>query len=218
MHRKIPVKNGTFTFDAAWKLADDHSRNSVATSISFSPNPLVCPKCNSITFIQIARVTIGGKDWIWDGDDAERNDVKTKADPKNKIEGNFFVDHFPKNKLFGRCSPYVMDQWLPGLAVIGSNAGKTSIALSKDTPGHQPVPNVKFEFETCAVCADHEPMDYRKAQVLGCIRWGFSFDRTGMPIFADPIGTDSPSPTFVRALEQFHDHYRFTGLPWYLIR
>ena len=91
------------------------------------------------------------------------NQMKTGA--SGAVEAGWFIDHFPGH------GPSLLGHY-PGMQPgIGNN---TRRAYLKDEPGEGGIFDARkgdrYEFETCAVCAD-------TCTVLGCLSWGIEFDR-----------------------------------------
>lgn len=174
----------------------------VSGTVSFTPNAK-CPKCSTIRLVQVVRVyATGGADHKFAGT-AERNrdKVKTKADKKNGIVGNFFVDHFAAKCSKGNaCSIYYRDH-APNShrSRDGSFDGTTGQAASLfDAP--QGPANYVFEFETCARCAD-------TGTYLGCVDWGFTNDAAGTAALTTTAEHFQPSATFRSAIAVFNKFY-----------
>jgi RHS repeat-associated protein len=131
--------------------------------------------CTKVLLVQIARVTEldrkGKRIVHWfkeqDYDPSSqkvhlRNQMKTAA--SGAVQAGWFIDHFPGHGalLLGH---------YPGMQPgVGDN---TREAILSDAPGGgtwEPGKGDRFEFETCAVCADN-------CMILGCLQWGIEFNR-----------------------------------------
>lgn len=203
-------------FDLGLKIeSHPNAKSGMSGTIKFKAYD-TAPDAAKIRLLQISRVEDldTGKEHEWKGDEANRMQVMTKADPKNDVEPGFFVDVIHKNrsqrtaKTDAPVLPYYIDDYPPRLNPNnkdGSKRGKTITEASLwDWPGSKI--KTRFSFETSAKAPD-------TGYVYAALRWGFTL--------SDPVkGTvDSEhataramaSPTFGAATSAFDDFYQNPG-------
>lgn len=191
--------HGLFSADVSWTV-NEFKLDVLRGRIEFTPNDAVV--CPSIRGIQTARVEQAqNQDFHWSGNDAPRNEMKTK-DREQRTPG-FFVDHDPALCKDGKaCSPYYRDSWpnsdesADGFRAAGGSAQAASII-------DYPYGWTQFEeisLETCMVCDE-------TGQVFGCVDWGAIWPAVGERRLHRPKFHEVPSATFWRALRNFQKYY-----------
>lgn len=172
------------------------------------------PDAKSIRLLQVVRdEDLGtGKDYVWTGDEANRNKMMTSADTKAGVEAGYFVDHSaaaatPRTaKADAAVSPYYRDYWPNATkSQDGSKQGKTLKEASLwDFPGSGG--KRRFSFETAAQSVD-------TGYVYATLRWGFTISdpANGTITNENAKAYDFPSGTFGAAVKSFNEFYKNPG-------
>jgi hypothetical protein len=171
---KYPVNEGDFTLKLKTE-SHPNAKSGLSGTIKFRPKE-TAPDSKNIRLMQVAKTTDAatGTDYVWTGDEANRNKTMTRDDKKRGLEGGHFIDRVYKNlharahKTDQRVSPYYIDDYksehLPYNAdghKHGKDIGEASLG---DYPGSDG--NTAFSFETIAKAAD-------TGHVYGTVMWGF---------------------------------------------
>ncbi|HTX74625.1 MAG TPA: hypothetical protein VMD29_00375 [Terracidiphilus sp.] len=199
-----PVRDGAVFASVGWTVDMATGEDVLRGSIAYRPDSRSAGgSCRSIRFVQVARVERSGDvDYDWKDGEANRNLMRTSADPSRGVKEGYFVDHDAfKCSRGGQCSPYFRDYWpSPDESQDGFLDGRS---FAKASLVDYPFGWENFEsitLESCARCADD-------GRFLACVEWGGRWpgrgDRIVLPVRVD----DRPSPTFVDALRRFNAFY-----------
>jgi hypothetical protein len=208
------VKEGTFTLDLKTEShpSPDTARNGMSGTISFKANDKA-PDSTEIKLLQVIRNEDldTGKEYVWTGDDADRNKTMTAKDVS--VEPGFHVDvfHTPGNptprtaKAAAPVSPYYRDYAPNPPTHNGSKKGKAVTEASLwDYPGSRG--KRRFSFETVAKATDTQ-------HVYGTVVWGFTISDAakGTVEKERAVGRDVSLLTTDKAIEKFNEFYRNPG-------
>lgn len=209
---KYPTAGGDFTMDLKTRT-DPTKHVGMEGTIKFKANDKA-PDSPNIRLLQVVKTKslATGKDWIWSGDEANRNKTMTKEDKASGVEGGWFVDHSAAiakqrtKKADAEVLPYYREYW-PNKSVShdGSKQGKTIVESSLWDYPWWPSP-MQFSFETAAKDAD----PHGTGHVYGTVMWGFDVtDATKGKIEHErAVGRDVTLKTTDKAIEAFNEFYR----------
>jgi hypothetical protein len=203
----IRLASGTVVATVSWTVDEEQSSDVLRGGIEYRPNADRPGSCSNIRFIQVAKaVKNGGINYDWEGMEERRNILRTSSQMGPGIRDGYFVDH----KAFtcspgGACSPYFRDHW--------ANARESEDGYQLD--GHTaPASLVDYPFgwdvlerislESCARCVD-------TGQFLGCTEWGAGWPVHGPRTIAPIRVRQTPSKTFLAALQRFEKFYPTSG-------
>jgi len=200
---EVAVHNGKFVVTIKAYVAG--KEYGAFCGVEFVPNAKVCPKCKLIRLIQVTRGTYSSDaPYVWTGDEADHEKGKTREDKKSGIEGSWSIDYRASDCTEGKpCSLYYRDYWPVQGTHDGSTDGSAAVSASL---GDRPIgpAGFKFEFETCARCADD-------GNYYGCVKWGFAStdkDPPGPPTHSPISASDRPTATFNEAVRVFNQFYK----------
>lgn len=207
-----PVNEGTFTLN----LVTEHpagGKNGMKGSIKFKAKD-TAPDSTNIRLYQAVRdEDLGtGKDYVWSGGEAPRNQMQTVADASTGMEAGWFIDHSAasaskRSRLSDPAvSSYYRDYWPNATSSQdGSKAGTTIADASLwDFPGSSG--NRRFSFETVAKATD-------TGHVYGSVFWGFTIKDASKGEVTDELayGRNVTLATTDEALRRFNEYYRNPG-------
>jgi hypothetical protein len=208
-HTAIP--NGTFKMDfTATRLAG--AVTGLDGTIKFTASDRA-PDSKNIRLLQVVRAEDldTGKEHVWTGGEADRNEMMTSLDKDTGVEPGFFVDHraavaSPYTGKGEAVSPYYREYWpFAHHSQDGSKLGKT---ITEASLGDFPRSSGKrrFTFETAAKAAD-------TGYVYATLRWGFTCNdpSPGTVTKEHAVANPEPSATFDAALTEFNEFYRNPG-------
>lgn len=211
-----PKKSLDGQFDLNLKTeSHPNAKSGMSGTIKFTPYD-TAPDAAKIRLLQISRVEDldTGKEHEWKGDEANRMQVMTKADPKNDVDPGFFVDVVHKNrtprtaKTDATVLPYYIDDYPSHLNPNnkdGSKRGKTITEASLwDWPGT--TIRTRFSFETAAKAPD-------TGYVYAALRWGFTLSDPAKGTVDNEYAKARvlASPTLGAAVSAFDDFYQNPG-------
>jgi hypothetical protein len=201
------VKDGTFDVDMKTVSAPG-GENGMSGTIKFTPSA-TAPDSKKIKLLQVVRdedLTAGGE-YVWTGDEADRNKMRTKADTKSGVTEGFFVDHLAKvadPKTDSPVSPYYRTYWPNPGTQDGRKSGKTikEASLSDFPSSHG---NRRFSFETAAKASN----GYHYATLT----WGFTISDAAKGKVEKEYASANraPSKTFGAAVKAFDEFYKDPG-------
>ncbi len=169
---KHPTRGGDFTLNLKTE-SHPGAKSGMSGTIKFKASD-ASPDSDSIRLLQVARDLdlTTGKDYVWTGDEANRNKVMTTAspgvEPGNYVDQSYGTLKPRSKKTDAAISPYYIDYGNSGPAnnYDGSKKGKTIQEASLwDYPGSSG--NRQFSFETVAMASD-------TGHVYGTVMWGFT--------------------------------------------
>jgi hypothetical protein len=207
---KKAVKDGEFDLNLKTE-SHPGAKNGMSGTIKFTASDKA-PDSNNIRLLQVIRNEdlTTGKEYVWTGDEANRNKVMTTA--SKGIDPGFHVDRIPKGlsprakATDPRVSPYYLDNFGAGGGnKDGSKKGKTVKEASLwDYPGSWG--NRRFSFETAAKGAD-------TGYVYATLTWGFTISDAakGKVDTEHADANRSPSATFGAAVKAFNEFYKNPG-------
>jgi hypothetical protein len=210
----VRVDSGTVVAHVSWVSDSDTSYDALRGRIEYLPAPVPGRSCNSIRFVQIARVQRnGGSDYEWTLAESARNLLKTPAAGESGIIAGYYVDHRAAACTFERpCSPYYRDSWAnPRESRDGFQRGhSTAVASLVDYPyGWDTVEQISLE--SCARCVD-------SGAFLGCADWGARWPRQGARDISPIQVHQRPSETFLAALDRFEAFYSGRSSHTHMVR
>lgn len=212
LKKEYKSTDGTFKTDLK---TEGHAgaKNGMSGTIKFTASD-TAPDSTSIRLLQVVRDEDldTGKDYVWTGDEADRNKMMTAADSTTGVQAGFFVDHSaaaaaPRTaKADAAVSPYYRDYW-PNASSSqdGSKAGKSvSEASLWDYPGSSG--KRRFTFETAAKATD-------TGYVYATLSWGFTISDPAKGTVTSEHASANyvQSATFNSALKAFNEFYKNPG-------
>lgn len=216
LKKDYKAKDGTFTLDLK---TESHAgdKNGMSGTIKFNASDKA-PDSTNIRLLQIVRNEdlTTGKEYVWSGDDADRNKMMTASNKARGIKPGFHVDvlHTP-GKPTPRTSagdpavsPYYqdyVDKGSPAVNYSGSKKGKTIKEASLwDYPGS--FGERRFSFETTAKAAD-------TGYIFASIHWGFTIsDASKGKVEKEHADVHrGQSTTFSAAVSEFNKFYKNPG-------
>jgi hypothetical protein len=212
LKKDYAVNEGTFKLNLE-TVHPAGGKNGMRGSIKFKPKDSA-PDSTKIRLFQAVRdEDLGtGKDYVWSGAEAPRNQLQTTEDKSRGLQGGWFIDHSAAaaskrtKKSDPAVSQYYRDYW-PNASSSqdGSKAGKTiSEASLWDFPGSSG--NRRFSFETVALAAD-------TGHYYGSVFWTFTIKDASKGTVTDEeaYGRDVTRLSTDEALKQFNEYYRNPG-------
>jgi hypothetical protein len=212
LKKEYKSTDGTFKTDLK---TESHAgaKNGMSGTIKFTASD-TAPDSKSIRLLQVVRDENldTGTDYVWTGDEADRNKMMTSADSTTGVQAGFFVDHSaaaasPRTaKADAAVSPYYRDYWPnASRSQDGSKSGKTVTEASLwDYPGSSG--KRRFTFETAAKATD-------TGYVYATLTWGFTIsDPAKGEVTSEHASANyAQSATFNAALTAFNEFYKNPG-------
>jgi hypothetical protein len=205
------IDEGKFTLDLTTE-SHPGARSGMSGTIKFNANDKA-PDSTEIKLLQVVRNEnlTTGKEYVWTGDDADRNKMMTAKAPG--VDPGFHVDvlHTPgkpaprKKKKDAPVSPYYRDYAPNPPSQNGSKKGKVVTEASLwDSPSS--AGNRRYSFETVAKATD-------TGHVYGTVMWGFTISDAskGKVEKEHAVGRNVTLLTTDKAIEKFNEFYRNPG-------
>ena len=196
------VQNGEFELEMT-RIADANAKNKsgIYGTITCTPNG-ACPQCSIIKLAQTVRFeTLVNGNWVpyKSGKLYEQLDEwRTKEDKDRSIFPGYHIDVLPECRSNTRQSIYYGDCTVFNQSVHPGSSTDVLSASIGDFPGAGITRNMRWRFETCAICTDNDIVEYKS---LGCVHWGIDMVNgnitvpQGLPLFVNTM-----SPTFEEAI------------------
>jgi Domain of unknown function (DUF4157) len=208
------VKDGEFALDLKTQ-SNAGAKSGLTGTIKFTPDSKA-PDSTRISLLQTVRLIdlATNKDFVWTGDEANRNKAMTTANATKGVEKGRFVDALyagitPRTaKADPAVSPYFIDPEGPvvGKNEDGSKDGATVKPASLwDCPGGEQ--NLKFSFETAAKSAD------ARGYIYATLSWGFTISDAakGTVDHEYANANRAPSASFEAAANKFNEFAKNPG-------
>ena len=213
LKKDYKVEDGTFKLNLKTE-SHPGAKSGMSGTIKFKASDKA-PDSTSIRLLQIVRLEdlTTAKDFVWTGDNANRNKVMTTEDKASGIEPGYHVDT-SYGKLKPRTgkgdtavSPYYIDPPADRSKEDkdGSKKGSTVVEASLyDYPGWSR--NSRYSFQTAAKASD---TDY----IYASIHWGFTIsDASKGKVEKEHADVHLlPSATFGAAVKAFNEFYKNPG-------
>jgi hypothetical protein len=158
---------GVMSADIKWEI--NHTGTDILYALlKLRPNEHV-PTCSRLSFIQIAKLTVNGSDYVWADSEGQSNRNLILTKKQSGIEPGYFIDHNASLCTRGKsCSPFYRDSWAneeESQDGASTNFSKKAASLFDAPYGWERFEEIKLE--ACAVCQNGEEL-----KVLSCVEWG----------------------------------------------
>ena len=182
-----PGKRGTWSISQNNSDgADSSSEYQSVVEIKFDPDPKQVT-CDELAFVQNVRLI-----------DTSGKSVAARPNFKNRVTAKgWTIDRLDQNK-YGWYA-YNNDGSPGGNVTPGKSPKPKKPAELRDKPGWS-VPNVVFDFETCAICKG----GVDASKVYGCYTWGFDVDGSNKLTSRARTALDGPSAEFTDAVAKWN--------------
>jgi len=166
--------------------ADSSSAYQSVVEIKFDPDPKQVT-CDELAFVQNFRAI-----------DSASKSVDPRPNFKNRITSTGWTIDRLDQKKYGWYG-YNNDGSPSGTVTPGKSPKPKKPAELRDKPGTS-IPNIAFEFETCAICKG----GVDASKVYGCYTWGFDVDGSNKLTSRARTELDAPSAEFTDAVAKWN--------------